>query len=92
MACPVCGSIEHPHLAVLAEDAPTEVDVKKAKAEYNRAQDKTKKASNEAQKRKGMVDTTEGTLAKELDSLIPGISLADPQVSFSPLFLTSAFW
>ena len=26
MACPVCGSIEHPHLAVLAEDAPTEVD------------------------------------------------------------------
>ena len=77
MACPVCGSVEHPRLAVLAEDAPTEADVKAAKAEYDRAQDKTKKASNEAQKRKGMVDTTEGTLAKELDSLIPGISLAD---------------
>ena len=77
MACPVCGSVEHPRLAVLAEDAPTEADVKAAKAEYDRAQDKTKKASNEAQKLKGMVDTTEGTLAKELDSLIPGISLAD---------------
>ena len=77
MACPVCGSIEHPHLAVLAEDAPTEADVKKAKAEYDRAQDKTKKASNEAQKLKGTVGTTEEILAKEIDSLIPGISLED---------------
>lgn len=77
MACPVCGSIEHPHLAVLAEDAPTEADVKKAKAEYDRAQDKTKKASNEAQKLKGTVGTTEEILAREIDSLIPGISLED---------------
>lgn len=77
MACPVCGSVEHPRLAVLAEDAPTEADVKAAKAEYDRAQDKTKKASNEAQKLKGTVGTTEEILAKELDSLIPGISLAD---------------
>lgn len=77
MACPVCGSIEHPHLAVLAEDAPTEMDVKKAKAEYDRAQDKTKKASNEAQKLKGTVGTTEEILAKEIDGLIPGISLED---------------
>lgn len=77
MACPVCGSVEHPRLAVLAEDAPTEADVKAAKAEYDRVQDKTKKASNEAQKLKGTVGTTEEILAKELDSLIPGISLAD---------------
>lgn len=77
MPCPVCGSVEHPQLAVLAEDAPTEADVKKAKAEYDRAQDKTKKASNEAQKLKGTVGTTEEILAKEIDSLIPGISLED---------------
>ena len=77
MACPVCGSIEHPHPAVLAEDAPTEADVKAAKAKYDTAQRRANEASNEAQKRKGMVDTTEEALAKELDSLIPGISLAD---------------
>lgn len=77
MACPVCGSIEHPHPAVLAEDAPTEADVKAAKAECDTAQRRANEASNEAQKRKGMVDTTEEALAKELDSLIPGISLAD---------------
>ena len=77
MACPVCGSIEHPHPAVLAEDAPTEADVKAAKAKCDTAQRRANEASNEAQKRKGMVDTTEEALAKELDSLIPGISLAD---------------
>lgn len=77
MPCPVCGSVEHPQLAVLAEDAPTEADVKAAKAKYDTAQRRANEASNEAQKRKGMVDTTEGSLAKELDSLIPGISLAD---------------
>ena len=77
MACPVCGSIEHPHPAVLAEDAPTEADVKAAKAKCDTAQRRANEASNEAQKRKGIVDTTEEALAKELDSLIPGISLAD---------------
>lgn len=77
MPCPVCGSVEHPQLAVLAEDAPTEANVKAAKAKYDTAQRRANEASNEAQKRKGMVDTTEGALAKELDSLIPGISLAD---------------
>ena len=76
-ACPVCGSTEHPRLAVLAEDAPTEADVKKAKAEYDTAQEKTKKASSEAQKLKGTVSTTEAILTKEIDSLIPGASLED---------------
>lgn len=76
-ACPVCGSTEHPQLAVLAEDAPTEADVKKAKAEYDTAQEKTKKASSEAQTLKGIVGTTEEILVKEIDSLIPGISLED---------------
>ena len=76
-ACPVCGSTEHPRLAVLAEDAPTEADVKKAKVEYDTAQEKTKKASSEAQKLKGTVSTTEAILTKEIDSLIPGASLED---------------
>lgn len=77
MPCPVCGSVEHPQLAVLAEDAPTEADVKAAKAKYDTAQRRANEASNEAQKRKGMVDTTEEILAKEIDSLIPGTPLED---------------
>ena len=77
MPCPVCGSLEHPQLAMLAKDAPTEADVRTAKAKYDTAQKKATDASNEAQKQKGMVDTTEEILAKEIDSLILGISLAD---------------
>ncbi len=73
--CPVCGATEHPLPAALAEDAPTEVDVKAAKAKYDKAQEKMNKASGEAQELKGAVDTTEEILAKEIDSLIPGVAL-----------------
>lgn len=75
--CPVCGATEHPLPAALAEDAPTEADVKAAKAKYDKAQEKMNKASGEAQELKGAVDTTEEILAKEIDSLIPGIALED---------------
>lgn len=40
MPCPVCGSLEHPQLAMLAKDAPTEADVRTAKAKYDTAQKK----------------------------------------------------
>ncbi|MDR2410431.1 MAG: SMC family ATPase, partial [Bacteroidales bacterium] len=36
--CPVCGSIEHPCPAKLGENAPKEVDVQKAKATNDKAQ------------------------------------------------------
>lgn len=75
--CPVCGSIEHPLPAALAVDAPTEADVKEAKEKYDKAQEKMNKASGKAQELKGAVDTTEEILAKEIDSLIPGIALED---------------
>lgn len=79
MPCPVCGSTAHPHLAVLSEDAPTEADVKKAKKEYDKAQKKTEKASGEASKQHGIVVTTEETLRREIDALMPGTSLEDAQ-------------
>lgn len=75
--CPVCGATEHPLPAILAENAPTEADVKEAKAKYDRAQGEKNKAGSEAQKQKGIVEATEEVLAKEIDSLIPEISLED---------------
>lgn len=75
--CPVCGATEHPLPAILAENAPTEADVKEAKAKYDRAQGEKNKAGSEAQKQKGIVETTEEVLAKEIDSLIPEITLED---------------
>ena len=75
--CPVCGSTEHPHPAVIAEYAPTEADVKKAKIDYEKAQKQTETASSEAGIQHGIVTTTERSLCQQIDTLMPGISLAD---------------
>ena len=75
--CPVCGSREHPQLARLSQDAPTEADVKKARRDYDRAQKLTNTASSEAHKQKGITATTEEALCRDLDSLIPGCALPD---------------
>lgn len=48
-----------------------------SKAKYDRAQGEKNKAGSEAQKQKGIVETTEEVLAKEIDSLIPEITLED---------------
>lgn len=77
--CPVCGSCHHPSPAVLSREAPAEADVKQAKAAYEKAQSSAAKASSEAGKQKGIVDATEETLSKELNILLPGISLPDAQ-------------
>ena len=73
--CPVCGSREHPCLAAVSEDAPTEADVKVAKRDYDQAQKATEKASMEASKQNGIVATTEETIAREVAELLPGTAL-----------------
>ncbi len=75
MSCPVCGSTEHPHLATLSQNAPTEADVKKAKKAYETAQKATETASSAAGKQQVLVTATEENLCKELEALLPGISL-----------------
>lgn len=77
--CPVCGSTAHPNLAAISENAPTEADVKKAKKEYEKAQKVTERASGEASKQNGIVSTTEETLRKEIEALIPGTCLNSAQ-------------
>ena len=77
--CPVCGSLEHPQLAVLSENAPTEADVKKARKEYEKAQKATEKASADASNQKGIVSSSEDSVNKLLDKLLPGTALADAQ-------------
>lgn len=73
--CPVCGSTEHPRLATMSDAAPTEEVVKKAKEDYETAQEATNKASAAASSQKGVVSNTEEKLLQELDALIPGTSL-----------------
>ena len=75
MACPVCGSVDHPRPAALSAEAPTEAEVKKAKKAYDTAQKATEKASLAAGKQQGIVTTAEDGLRKEIDSLLPGTTL-----------------
>ena len=69
--CPVCGSLHHPAPAVMADTAPTEAEVKKARKEYEKAAKETEKASAAAAKEKGKVSTQEEALRKQIDELFP---------------------
>ncbi len=75
--CPVCGATAHPAPAVMAESAPTEADVKQAKADYEAAQAATNRASEAASAQKGAVSNAEEKLLQEIGSLIPGTALED---------------
>lgn len=72
MPCPVCGSKEHPQLAVVSEKAPSEADVKKARQEYELAQKAAEKASGEASKQKGIVHTAQENIRNEIAALTAG--------------------
>lgn len=78
--CPVCGSVHHPAPAVMADTAPTEAEVKKARKEYEKAVKETEKASSAAAKEKGKVSTLEETLLKQIDEQLHlrEIDLAEP--------------
>ena len=72
--CPVCGSTEHPCLAVVSESAPTEADVKKARETYEAAQKETERASGKASTQRGAVTTAEDTLRRESAALLGEIA------------------
>lgn len=57
--CPVCGSIEHLHLAMTSQSAPTETEVEHAKMAYETARKKTEEASGKASIQRGLVAAAE---------------------------------
>ena len=71
--CPVCGSTQHPNPASVSAAAPTEADVKAAKAAYEEAQRKTEQASGRANTQKGTVAAAEEALFKESVALLGDI-------------------
>lgn len=76
-SCPVCGSIHHPVLAALSQDAPSEADVKHAKKKYEDADKETQLASQKASKQNGTVETAREALLKTVSDLLPGTSLEE---------------
>lgn len=52
-SCPVCGSTTHPKLAKISQDAPTQVDVEKAKKQRDVLEHKRSLVAEEFQKAEG---------------------------------------
>lgn len=75
--CPVCGSLEHPHLAAISDSAPTEASVKKTRKDYEAAQKKTEKASGKASKQLGLVTAAEEALRKKSEPLFGELTVED---------------
>ena len=80
MVCPVCGSVEHPCLARLSENAPSEADVKKAKQDAEKAQKHTEDANRAASTQKGIVSSTEENIIKVCKQLMGDIEIENADV------------
>lgn len=70
MPCKVCGSLIHPKIAVLPDNAPDEEDVKRARAEFDDAE-KIYRAHNEhIAALKGKIDTDKANLLDNLNNYL----------------------
>ena len=79
--CPVCGSLHHPAPAMMAESAPTEEEVKKARKAYEKAAKETEKASAAAAKEKGKAAGLEEALRKQAETLLHMQSIEDAEAA-----------
>jgi len=79
--CPVCGSLHHPAPAVMADCAPTEEEVKKARKAYEKAAKDTQKASAAAAKEKGKAASLEEALLRQTEVLLETRDVAEAEIS-----------
>lgn len=90
MACPVCGSCNHPNPAIPSFDAPSKEEVEAAERNAERAQEQLKKANTDAvmwkarceEKEKDIKDTKEN-LRKEEMALLQEMNDISPEDTFT---------
>ncbi len=75
--CPVCGSVHHPTLATMSASAPTEAELKKAKAVYDTAEQAAKEKSVACGTLKGQAETFSATLEKQISELLGDCTVED---------------
>lgn len=75
--CPVCGSTEHPKLAEISLDAPTENELKEQELEAQESMESAETASRKAGELKTAVEFQKGDLLKRGEELNLGEDLAD---------------
>ena len=77
MPCPVCGAVEHPAPARVSDDAPSEAQLKAAKAAADRAAQIAKDASAHAGEVRGRTESQSTRLAAQLAALQGGCTLEE---------------
>ena len=77
--CPVCGSTDHPSPAVKSEEAPSEEELKEARNRAEKANDDAAEKSSECGTLRGVLETEEKNIARDLEALVPGCSLDDAE-------------
>lgn len=75
--CPVCGAVEHPNPAVLEQDAPTETDVRRAKA----AAEADRNALDKAAKQAAIVNTRLEAAVLQRGEALLAVFAAEPPPS-----------
>ncbi|MCF0143027.1 MAG: SMC family ATPase, partial [Parasporobacterium sp.] len=75
MPCPVCGSKDHPKLAVKPETAPTEDEIEELRTQAADAATEASKASAEAGKLKGIFETSEAAVKGEIAACLGDVDL-----------------
>lgn len=65
-ACPVCGSISHPHPAPVMREMPTKEELEQAREQYERESEQAQKASVAAGQRKGALEEQEAQIRRGL--------------------------
>ncbi len=75
--CPVCGSVNHPAPAKSSQEAPTEAQLKTAKADADKAREAATSASADCAAAKANVDSTQDTLSAQLSAVFGDIEVAE---------------
>lgn len=83
MPCPVCGSKEHPQIAVKPSDAPTKDELDTLQQKVSTATDNANSARTKAGSLKGAAEEKENSVKKEIISLLGDVSLEDAEASIT---------
>lgn len=67
--CPVCGSLHHPELAVMAENAPTEAEIKRAESAFRSSEKETNAKSMECGILKNKIEIAEKNISKKTEDI-----------------------
>ena len=81
MPCPVCGSIDHPHLAAKSHNAPTQKEVEDAKNLLDSISAKANKLSLDAGNKKGLVQSLVGNINDLLSKYFEGVTARDSDLA-----------